>query len=257
MADAHIINVESAGETRPFAAHGFAQLATAGGASVLRGEFEPGWRWSSDVAPIAGTTSCQVRHLGYVLAGRMDGRMDDGTEWSVSAGDLFDLGPGHDAWVVGEEKVVMVDFSPDSLRYAVGASAMVPPAADENLDSVRRGYKAFNTGDIDTLRTILAHDVVQHVPGNGPVSGTYKGMDAVLGYYGRLAELTGGTFRADLLECHSDGTAHVTAVHQITAARNGTTMVTRGSILFTFLGGKATDLLELHANIAADDAFFS
>jgi ketosteroid isomerase-like protein len=257
MADAHITNVVRDGDNRPFAAHGHAVLATAGAASLLRGEFEPGWRWSTDIAPIAGTSSCQVRHLGYVISGRMDIRMDDGKELTCAPGDLFDLAPGHDAWVVGDEKCVMVDFSPDATRYARGATQITPPAPDANMDAVRRGYAAFNTGDIETLSTILARDVVQQVPGQSQLAGTYKGLDAVLGYYGKLGELTDGTFRAGLLECHSDSSAHVTAVHQITATRNGVTMVTRGSILFTFLGGKATDLLEMHANIAADDAFFA
>jgi hypothetical protein len=104
---------------------------------------------------------------------------------------------------------------------------------------------------------LFSLDVVQHVPGNGPFAGTYKGPEAVLGYYGKLAEATGGTFRAHLVDLHGDGAGHVMAQHLIAAERNGETRVSRGSILFTFIGEKATDLLELHGDLAGDDAFFS
>ena len=89
MADIMISNVDAHGERRPFAAHGHVVLANAGAAAVLRGSFEPGWHWSADVAPLAGTTSCQVHHLGYVLTGSMRIRLDDGTERDLAAGDLY------------------------------------------------------------------------------------------------------------------------------------------------------------------------
>jgi ketosteroid isomerase-like protein len=257
MTDARISNLERDGEQRPFAAHGHAVLGSAGGLTLLRGTFEPGWRWSTDVKPIAGTDSCQTRHLGYVVSGSMQARMDDGTELSFAPGDMFDLPPGHDAWVSGAETCVIVDYSTDATRYARPAGQDMAPADNDNMKQVRRGYAAFNSGDMETLRAILAHDVVQHVPGTSQIAGAYKGIDAVLGYYGKLAELTGGQFRADLLDVHGDGAAHVVAVHQTTATRNGVTRVSRGSILFTFLGDKATDLLELHEDLPGDDAFFA
>ncbi|MFC0598474.1 cupin domain-containing protein [Streptomyces palmae] len=75
------------------------------------GTFEPGWRWSESVRPIAGTDSCQVHHNGYVVSGRMRIRMDDGAERELGPGDVFVLSPGHDAWVVGDEPVVLYDFA--------------------------------------------------------------------------------------------------------------------------------------------------
>lgn len=252
MGQVRISNIDQAGEHRSFAAHGHADLASAGGVTLLRGVFEPDWRWARDVRPIAGTDSCQVRHLGYVISGSMQVRMDDGEEKTLGPGDLFDLPAGHDAWVIGDVPCEMVDISPDATRYA----SAVARADDANMSLVRRGYAAFNSGDMATLRELLAHDVAQHVPGTSQVAGAYKGIDAVLGYYGKLAELTDGNFRADLIDLHSDGGAHVTAVHQITATRNGTTRISRGSILFTFLSGKATDLLEMRSDLAGDDAFF-
>ncbi|MEU3294949.1 cupin domain-containing protein [Streptomyces longwoodensis] len=73
--------------------------------------FEPGWRWSESVAPIAGTQTCQVHHNGYVVQGRMHLHMDDGGESEVGPGDVFVCTPGHDAWVVGDEQVVVYDFA--------------------------------------------------------------------------------------------------------------------------------------------------
>ena len=70
-------------ETRPFARHGHAEVHHLGGGMVMRGVFEPGWKWSKDVAPIAGTKSCQAPHLIYVISGRMRIRMDDGAEDEV------------------------------------------------------------------------------------------------------------------------------------------------------------------------------
>jgi hypothetical protein len=122
---------------------------------------------------------------------------------------------------------------------------------------VRRGYQAFNTGDFDTLRSILSHDAVQQVPGSSQVAGAHKGIEAIFGYYRKLAELTEGHFRADLIEVFGDGQGHVTALHQVTATRNGVTRVSRGTITFTFLGDRATDLVEMHADLPGDDAFLS
>ncbi|MFI7418487.1 cupin domain-containing protein [Nonomuraea sp. NPDC049684] len=80
--------------------------------------FEPGWRWSESVRPIAGTSSCQVHHNGFVVSGRMRLRMDDGTEAEAGPGEVFVCPPGHDAWVVGDEQVVLYDFAGGAAGYA-------------------------------------------------------------------------------------------------------------------------------------------
>lgn len=77
---------------------------------VGRMTYEPGWRWSVDVRPIAGTDTCQYHHLGVTLAGRLRVQMPDGTELEVGPGDVFEIPPGHDAWVVGDEAWISVDF---------------------------------------------------------------------------------------------------------------------------------------------------
>ncbi len=105
-------------ETRPFAGKGQAAVVHLGGSAVMRATFEPGWRWSEHVKPIAQTNSCQATHACYVLSGRMGIRMDDESKGEVGPGDAFVAGPGHDAWVVGEEPCVVVDFGASVGQYA-------------------------------------------------------------------------------------------------------------------------------------------
>jgi hypothetical protein len=96
-------------ETREFP-NGRAEILTLGGSTVGRLVLEPGWRWSNDVKPIAKTKSCEAPHFQYHVSGRLGIRMDDGTEFIAGPGDLTSLPSGHDAWVVGEDRVVVVDF---------------------------------------------------------------------------------------------------------------------------------------------------
>jgi hypothetical protein len=96
-------------ETRGFP-KGRAEIINVGGDEVGRLVFEPGWRWSNDVKPIAKTDSCEAPHFQYHLSGRLAIRMDDGTEFVAGPGDVTSLPRGHDAWVVGDEPVVVVDW---------------------------------------------------------------------------------------------------------------------------------------------------
>lgn len=102
-------NINEPHETRPFVAHGHMDVVTLGDFTVGRGTFEPGWRWSADVKPIAGTDSCQVHHTGVCVAGSMTIRYDDGNEMTIGAGDVVVIEPGHDAWTLGDEPCVMYD----------------------------------------------------------------------------------------------------------------------------------------------------
>jgi hypothetical protein len=86
-------------------------VVTVGDIVVGRATMQPGWRWSEHVKPIVKTESCQVAHRGFVVAGRMTIRMDDGAEVEVAAGDAYNIAPGHDAWVVGDEVFVGYDVS--------------------------------------------------------------------------------------------------------------------------------------------------
>jgi uncharacterized protein len=126
-----------------------------------------------------------------------------------------------------------------------------------NEDKVRQGYEAFGKGDMDTLRSIMTPDVIQSVPGKSQVSGDHKGVDNVLGYYGTLFELTGGTLKADLQSAKDDGADKVVAVHHLTAQRNGKSYDQNETLTFTLSGGKISRLDESHPDQAAFDAFFS
>ncbi len=101
---------DSPDEVREFKAHGKVELVELATGPVGRRTFEPGWRWSEDVKPLARTDSCQVAHVGYVVSGRMSVRMDDGSEHEYVPGEAFNMPPGHDAWTVGDEPCVLLDF---------------------------------------------------------------------------------------------------------------------------------------------------
>ena len=99
-------------ETRPIPnGKGKVEVVNLGGATVMRATFEPGWKWSEHVKPIAQTESCQVAHTGYIVSGRLHVRMDDGTEVEMGPGEASITPAGHDAWVVGNEPVVFLDFA--------------------------------------------------------------------------------------------------------------------------------------------------
>lgn len=96
-------------DTRNFP-NGKAEILKIGGGEVGRLVFQPGWRWSKDVKPIAKTRSCEAPHFQYHLSGRLAIKMDDGSEFVAEPGDVTALPVGHDAWVIGDEPAVVVDW---------------------------------------------------------------------------------------------------------------------------------------------------
>jgi class 3 adenylate cyclase len=104
---------------------------------VGRLAFEPGWRWSEVVKPIAGTELCEYHHIGVTVSGTLRVQMRDGTELEIGPGDVFEIPPGHDAWVVGDEPWVSVDF-----------------------EAMRMYGRAEPTGGRRTLFSVLMTDIV-------------------------------------------------------------------------------------------------
>src|SRR5438094_807175 len=81
-----------------------------GNTEVGRFTFQPGWRWSECIKPVVGTDSCQAEHIGYAVSGRMHVEHEDGTAVEIGAGDAYRIAPGHDAWVLGDETFVGLEF---------------------------------------------------------------------------------------------------------------------------------------------------
>jgi quercetin dioxygenase-like cupin family protein len=109
MAEAEQKKLDSPDETRTFE-KGRVDLVNIGGGTVGRLTLEPGWRWSTHVKPIAGTDWCEAPHFQYHAAGRLHVKMEDGAEFDVGPGEITALPKGHDAWVIGNEPVVLIDF---------------------------------------------------------------------------------------------------------------------------------------------------
>jgi class 3 adenylate cyclase len=137
-------------QVRTFAT-GTLEIVTLDEVAIGRFLFRPGWRWSKDVAPITGTRSCQHRHLGYTIAGSLHVRMDDGTELTIGPGDAYEIPPGHDAWVVGDEPWDSVEFtsahafglSPEDLGERVLATILFSDVVDSTGTLARIGDHAW------------------------------------------------------------------------------------------------------------------
>lgn len=116
-------------------------------AVIARFVFQAGWRWSTDVAPIAGTRSCQHRHVGYTISGTLEVRMDDGTRLTIRPGDAYEIPPGHDAWVGGDEPWDSVEVtsghafgrSPEALGERVLATILFSDIVDSTAVVERLG----------------------------------------------------------------------------------------------------------------------
>ena len=118
MATIETKSFDNPDETRPFEGNGRVEIVNLGGREIGKGTFEPGWRWSQNVKPIAQTHSCEFSHVGYVVSGRMRVYMDDGTEGEIGAGDVFVIPAGHDAEVIGDEPCVMIDIGEEAADSA-------------------------------------------------------------------------------------------------------------------------------------------
>jgi hypothetical protein len=103
-------SLDSPDETRTFE-KGKIELVNLGDVTIGRAVLEPGWSWEKSVKPIVKTNSCQQSHTLYTVSGRMKVVMDDGAEEEISQGDTSIIPPGHNAWVVGNERYISIDFT--------------------------------------------------------------------------------------------------------------------------------------------------
>jgi len=120
---------------------------------VGRVTLPPGWRWATDVQPVVGTTSCEVRHVSFAISGRLHVVMDDGTEMDIDGGDVHEIPPGHDAWVVGDEPYVAIEWansarygeSPDDAGERILATILLTDLVDSTAHLGRVGDAAWRT----------------------------------------------------------------------------------------------------------------
>jgi ketosteroid isomerase-like protein len=130
-------------------------------------------------------------------------------------------------------------------------------AEHPDVTLVKRGYEAFNAADVDTLTELIADDAVQTMVGNNLVSGEFKGRDSILGMYGKIAELTNGTYSVAVEQTFTDGNGTVVVVHRQTAERNGKRLDNRQALVFRIVGGKVVSLTDTSDDVAIDDDFYS
>ncbi|MBO0721710.1 MAG: cupin domain-containing protein [Blastocatellia bacterium] len=110
MLEAIIKRFENPDEIRRFEKGRF-EIIEIGGLTIGRASYEPGWRWSEHVAPLAGTPLCQVEHVGMVISGKAIAALEDGTQFELAPGSLFHIPPvPHDSWVIGDEPYVSLHF---------------------------------------------------------------------------------------------------------------------------------------------------
>ncbi len=109
MASHEVKNISASAEVRQFP-RGKIELVNIGGSTVARFAMQKGWKWSVDVKPAVKTEWCEAPHLQYVISGKLRVKMKDGIEFDIGPGDLASVPPGHDAWVVGDEPLLGLEF---------------------------------------------------------------------------------------------------------------------------------------------------
>ena len=125
-------------------------------ARVGRCAFEPGWRWSTDVAPLVGTASCQVRHVGYTISGGLRIVMDGGEALEIGAGSVFEIPPGHDKWVIGDEPWVSLDWGASGRAM----EASLQDTSNRSLATVMFTDIVASTATLERIGDAAWHDLL-------------------------------------------------------------------------------------------------
>ena len=129
--------------------------------------------------------------------------------------------------------------------------------ATDDAAIVRRGYEAFNSGDMETLTGLFDENASWHTPGRGSLAGDHEGRDAAFAYFGRLGQETGGTFRAELLNLTANDEGRVVGVHRCTGERNGKRLDVECALVFELKDGLIADGREHFEDLYAWDEFWS
>jgi class 3 adenylate cyclase len=134
-------------------------VAQIGPLAVGRATLQPGWRWSEDVKPVVGTEWCFAHHVHVLVAGQFAVQLaDQDAVEEFGPGDVFDIPPGHDAWVVGDEPVDLIDVSGNVVQFGE------PPALSRSLatmlmtDIVESTATASRLGDARWRQLLADHD---------------------------------------------------------------------------------------------------
>jgi ketosteroid isomerase-like protein len=129
--------------------------------------------------------------------------------------------------------------------------------ATENLATVRRGYQAFNTADMNTLSEVIDKDASWHTPGRASLAGDHKGRDATFAYFGQLGSRTQGSFRAELQDLFVDEDGRVVGIHRCTADRDGKHLDVECCLVFDFKDGRIAGGSEHFDDLYGWDEFWS
>ena len=128
--------------------------------------------------------------------------------------------------------------------------------SQEDAAVVRRGYEAFNSGDIETLKGLFAPDAVYRVGGSGGLAGVKQGQEEILAYLGELFSQSGGTVKVELQDLIA-GERHTVALQSAQAQRNGQSLEQQGALVFTLRDGKVTEVNEFQEDTAKASEFWS
>ena len=150
-------NLADPGHQRPIG-RGIGTINAIGPLVVGRAQLQPGWRWSEDLGPIVGTESCMAHHLQVLLSGRLGVRMDDGEEAIFGPLDTFEILPGHDTWVVGDEPVDILDISGNVEDFGLPSTTSRAVATLLMTDIVDSTANLARTGDRVWRQTLADHD---------------------------------------------------------------------------------------------------
>jgi uncharacterized protein len=129
--------------------------------------------------------------------------------------------------------------------------------AEENLEIMRRGYEAFNAGDMDTLNEVFDENIVWHLPGRSSMAKDYEGRDATLSYFGQIGEKTDGTFQAELQQLFAGDDDRVVGLQRSNGQRDGKSLDVGNCIVFELKDGKVVDGREHFNDLYAWDEFWS